>query len=109
VSNQIGLRHARHVRSLPTMHNPFRYFNSSPEVRLKVMIYVTTLACATGFVAKAARPGARVPPRAIGDRRRSLKILQATPTAACVVHKPLKTRRRGFDDRTSPSANYQWW
>ncbi len=31
----------RCVLSLPAMHNPFRYFNSSPEViRLTVMMYV---------------------------------------------------------------------
>jgi hypothetical protein len=44
-------------------------------------------------------------PRAIKDRQSSLRILQARSTAICVVHKPLKTRQRGFDDRTSPSAS----
>ena len=32
------------------------------------------------------------------------RILQSTSTAICVFRKPLKTRRRGFDDSSSPSA-----
>jgi hypothetical protein len=32
------------------------------------------------------------------------KILQATSTSAGVLCNPLKTRRRGFDDSSSPSA-----
>ena len=38
-------------------------------------------------------------------RRDRLRILQSTSTAFCVVRKPLKTRRRGFDDSSSPSAS----
>jgi hypothetical protein len=33
------------------------------------------------------------------------RILQSTSTAFCVVRKPLKTRQRGFDDSSSPSAS----
>lgn len=40
-----------------------------------------------------------------GDRQNRLRILQATSTAFCVVHNPLISHRRGFDDRTRPSAN----
>jgi hypothetical protein len=44
-------------------------------------------------------------PRAIKDRQSSLRILQATSTATCVVRKSLKKRRRGFDHSSSPSAS----
>ena len=39
-----------------------------------------------------------------GSHQNRPEILQATSTAIRVVHKPLKTRRRGFDDSSSPSA-----
>jgi hypothetical protein len=41
----------------------------------------------------------------LGTARAGFTILQATFTAICVVHNPLKRQRRGFGDRTSPSAN----
>ena len=41
-----------------------------------------------------------------GDRHSELRILQATSTTICVVRKSLKTRRRGFDDSSSPSARH---
>jgi putative transposase len=41
LSKQIGLSRARAFRSLQRWRNPFRYFNSSPEIiRLTVMMYV---------------------------------------------------------------------
>jgi hypothetical protein len=39
-----------------------------------------------------------------GLHRSRLTILQTTSTVICVVHKSLKTRKRGFDDSSSPSA-----
>jgi hypothetical protein len=47
------------------------------------------------------RPG---PGRRAQDRHSGPRILQATSTAFCVVRKSLKTRQRGFDDSSSPSA-----
>jgi hypothetical protein len=58
-----------------------------------------------GWVAEAAPSflgcGPRLP---VGN---AFRILQATPTKIHVVHKSLKYNERGFDDRTSPSANYR--
>jgi hypothetical protein len=36
-----------------------------------------------------------------GDHEGRLMILQATSSEICVVHNPLKLRRRGFDDSSS--------
>ena len=41
LSDQIGLRRVGSFRSVRRMRNPFRYFNSSPEIiRLTVMMYI---------------------------------------------------------------------
>jgi hypothetical protein len=56
------------------------------------------------FNAAAVKCG-RIATRAVGDRHISSRILWAISTAFCVVCKCLKTQRRGFVDRTSPSAS----
>jgi hypothetical protein len=49
------------------------------------------------------------PLRSFWRRNPGPKLLQSTFTADCVVSKPLKTKRRGFDDSFSPSTSLPIW